>query len=125
MLLILASFPPILTAASSNDMVNVTDTVDELLCEELPTWSSFLGVVMGIFGSIGINVGQNMQASGLAALPEEQMTTPHKSTLWIYGMGIFVSFSMLNFAALALAPASVLTCVQPHARGHAPCGADI
>ena len=50
-----------------------------------------------------------MQATGLKRLPEDQRGKPHRSRLWCIGMGIFVSFSMLNFAALALAPASVLT----------------
>ncbi len=64
---------------------------------------------MGVFGSIGINVGQNMQAGGIAKLPDEDKMKPHKSRMWIQGMIVFVSFSMLNFAALALAPASILT----------------
>lgn len=64
---------------------------------------------MGVAGSIGINVGQNLQASGLRMLPLELRTKPHKSRKWILGMAIFVAFSMLNFVALAFAPASVLT----------------
>ena len=34
---------------------------------------------------------------------------PFKSRLWIMGLLIFIGFSLINFAALALAPASVLT----------------
>ena len=34
---------------------------------------------------------------------------PHRSPKWQLGLAIFISFSMLNFAALALAPASILT----------------
>ena len=83
--------------------------VSGITCEELPAWGAGIGVMMGVFGSIGINVGQNMQAQGLSALPDELKTSPHKSKMWLWGMGIFVSFSMLNFAALALAPASILT----------------
>ena len=61
-----------------------------------------MGVLMGIAGSIGINVGQNMQATALDQLPEELKSKPHKSKLWIWGMVIFVGFSLINFAALAL-----------------------
>lgn len=78
-------------------------------CEPLPTWGYPLGIMMGVAGSIGINVGQNVQASGLQALPVEQHNKPHLSRLWQIGLVIFVLFSLINFAALALAPASVLT----------------
>lgn len=64
---------------------------------------------MGVFGSIGINIGQNLQASGIEELPEELRMQPHKSRKWVTGLSIFIGFSMINFAALALAPASILT----------------
>ena len=80
-----------------------------LVCTELPSWGAPLGIVFGVFGSIGINVGQNMQADGIQGLPEEfRETAPFKSVAWCWGMGFFVGFSMLNFAALGFAPASVL-----------------
>ena len=78
-------------------------------CEEMPAGAFPIGVCMGVFGSIGINIGQNLQASGLQALPEEKRHKPHLSKLWRLGLLIFVSFSMLNFGAFALAPAMVLT----------------
>ena len=78
-------------------------------CEELPSWGYPLGIVMGIFGSIGINIGQNLQASGLQALPEKDRVKPMQSVVWRIGLGIFILFSLVNFAALALAPASILT----------------
>ena len=64
---------------------------------------------MGVAGSVGINIGQNLQASGLQALPEAQRNQPHRSKLWRFGLTMFILFSLANFAALALAPASVLT----------------
>ena len=68
-----------------------------------------IGVSMGVCGSIGINIGQNLQAAGIQSLDMEDRTKPHKSRTWIIGTTIFVVFSLINFAALALAPASVLT----------------
>ena len=67
-----------------------------------------IGVGMGVIGSIGINVGQNLQAAGIQSLDMELRTQPHKSKTWIIGTVVFVMFSLINFAALALAPASVL-----------------
>ncbi len=50
-----------------------------------------------------------MQADGIANLPPEYREKQQwRSKLWKLGMGVFVSFSMLNFAALAFAGASVL-----------------
>lgn len=90
-------------------MVNATNATDGYTCNALPEWGGAVGVVMGVFGSIGINVGQNLQAAGIQKLPEESRHKPQKSRQWRLGLGIFITFSMLNFAALALAPASVLT----------------
>lgn len=78
-------------------------------CKQIEAWGIYLGVGMGVFGSIGINIGQNLQAAGLKKLPLEQRAKPCGSRQWIIGMIVFVSFSMLNFAALAFAPASILT----------------
>ena len=80
-----------------------------LKCQALPAWGFGVGVLMGVAGSIGINVGQNMQATALDELPDELKSKPHKSKLWMWGMLIFIIFSLINFAALALAPASILT----------------
>ena len=81
----------------------------EIFCAPLPAWGTPVGVIMGVFGSVGINLGQNLQASGIHELPEELRMKPHKSKKWVVGLSIFIAFSMLNFAALALAPASILT----------------
>ena len=64
---------------------------------------------MGVIGSIGINIGQNLQASGMQALPEEDRARPSRSRLWRTGTTIFATFALINFSALAIAPASVLT----------------
>ena len=82
---------------------------DAPACEALPEWGFVIGVIMGVFGSIGINIGQNVQASALQALPELERLRPCQSKKWIAGLVVFIAFSMLNFAALALAPASILT----------------
>ena len=76
---------------------------------EMPESGFAIGVAMGVAGSIGINIGQNLQASGLQALPELERVKPCKSRTWIIGMTIFIAFSLINFAALSLAPASILT----------------
>ena len=89
-------------------LANVTDA-NATACNELPSGSVSIGVLMGVGGSMGINVGQNLQATGLQSLPEELTLKPHKSAVWIFGLLIFIAFSLLNFAALALAPASILT----------------
>jgi hypothetical protein len=84
-------------------------SLTEVQCVELPDWGFVAGIVMGVFGSVGINIGQNIQANGLAALPPELLDKPHKSKTWLKGLALFIGFSMLNFAAFALAPASILT----------------
>ena len=55
---------------------NATDSSDpELSCQTLPAWGAPLGVTMGVFSSIGINVGQNMQADGIQELPAQWRDT--------------------------------------------------
>ena len=82
------------------------------VCDEAPEWGYYVGIIMSVFGSIGINIGQNLQAAAIAKLPEEERSMPHRSKLWRVGMGLFVGFSVINFAALALAPSSVLTPIE-------------
>jgi hypothetical protein len=88
------------------DVANATARFD---CNALPPWGSSVGILMGVVGSIGINTGQNIQAAGMRTLSEKDRLTPYKSKRWRVGLFVFVSFSIINFAALALAPASVLT----------------
>ena len=91
-------------------------------CQALPSWGLLVGVAMGVAGSIGINIGQNLQAAGIMKLEEQKAMAiakgvekaaadfkPHKSRQWMVGLIIFIAFSLINFAAFALAPASVLT----------------
>lgn len=68
----------------------------------LPQWYS---------GSVGINTGQNLQAMGLAQMKEgdrQMCSRLLRSRLWAIGCVLFISCSMINFAALTLAPASIL-----------------
>jgi len=69
------------------------------------------GILIHILGSVGINTGQNLQALGLVRMAEEernQCGSLCKSRLWVIGCTMFISCSMLNFAALTLASASIL-----------------
>lgn len=77
-------------------------------CKPLPSWGWPVGVGLGSVASVGINIGQNMQADGIRLLPEADQMKPWKSTVWIIGETVFITCSMVNFGALALAPASVL-----------------
>ena len=88
---------------------NLTAAVE---CQVLPGWAIPVGIVMGVFGSIGINIGQNLQADGIAALPEEKRGSPAGSPKWRMGMAVFIAFSLVNFAASALAPLSVLMPIE-------------
>ena len=69
---------------------NATDLAAEFACKEPPPWGFALGVAMGTVASVGINIGQNMQADGIRKLPEEQRDKEQwRSPLWRYGMGVF------------------------------------
>ena len=93
-----------LTTATANWTADTSRT-----CIKFPPALFPIGVVMGVFGSIGINVGQNLQADGIQQLPGEQRESEQwRSPKWRLGMALFISFSILNFVALAFAPASVL-----------------
>ena len=89
--------------------VNATSAAQ---CQELPSWGAGVGIAMSVVGSVGINIGQNLQAAGIAHLPKESRGSPFVSKEWRIGMLVFVLFSILNFAALALAPSSVLTPIE-------------
>jgi uncharacterized membrane protein len=66
-----------------------------------------LGIVIHVVGSVGINIGQNIQAMALDALGDQQHK-PWKSKLWVIGMVTFGVSSIVTFGALALASASIL-----------------
>lgn len=70
-----------------------------------------VGIIIHIVGSVGINTGQNLQSlalqkHGLGIQPS--CAQLRQNRLWIFGTAMFVSFSILNFVALTLAPASIL-----------------
>ena len=65
-----------------------------------------MGIIIHVVGSIGINIGQNLQAMGFGQVVD--LTKPWKSKLWVIGMAIFIGSSIFTFGALALAPASLL-----------------
>eukprot|EP00900_Chrysochromulina_parva_P022243 jgi/Chrpa1/4652/Chrysochromulina_OHIO_Genome00018068-RA len=92
---------------------NSTDAVHLERCgNALPTWGVPFGVILSTVASIGINIGQNMQAQGINRLTEEQKSAPQQSRLWVIGMLVFIFSSLFNFVALAFAPASILTPIE-------------
>ena len=70
-------------------------------------WCAPLGITIHVVGSVGINLGQNMQALGLEQLGA-MMHRPCRSKIWIVGMATFIIASLVTFGALSLASASVL-----------------
>ena len=60
---------------------------------------------MGVLGSIGINIGQNMISLGVSENPRQK---PWRSKKWKIGFSIFLCFGVVNFSALAFAPATIL-----------------
>ena len=71
----------------------------------------FIGIAIHIVGSIGINTGQNVQSMALQkhGLGEQPACAQlRKNKMWLIGTTLFVSFSIINFVALTLAPASIL-----------------
>jgi drug/metabolite transporter (DMT)-like permease len=67
-----------------------------------------VGLVMHVVGSIGINVGQNLQSLGVHNLGKEGRDTPCRSTMFVVGLVLFLFAGVVTFAALAFAPASIL-----------------
>ena len=64
---------------------------------------TILGVVIHVFGSVGINIGQNLQAMAIADHPQGK-----DSKTWKVGMALFAVASVITFSALALASATIL-----------------
>jgi len=62
-----------------------------------------LGVFLGATASVGINIGNNIQALGL-----KRKDAGQKDHLFHIGTAIFVTASIINFAAFAFAPAAIL-----------------
>ncbi len=90
------------------------------------------GIALGLFGSICINLGNNLQSLGMTQLeiadndaaaardavsPEENFDERAEidaceSKIWIAGTVIFVTGSLLTFAAFAFAPQSILASIE-------------
>jgi len=74
-------------------------------------WCVPLGIIVHVVGSVGINIGQNLQALGLERLAPEmaqKKCSACHSTLWVVGMVTFAISSVVTFGALALASATIL-----------------
>ena len=97
-----------------------------------------IGIILGCAGSIAINTGNNLQSLGMAQLEvkyhklaaEEEEKNKQESNdgaaadeedgeidtcdspVWIIGTVIFVTGSLLNFAAFAFAPQSILASLE-------------
>ena len=67
------------------------------------TACTLAAVIIHVVGSVGINIGQNLQALALA-----NGGIKGKSKMWNIGMALFAVSSVVTFSALALAPASIL-----------------
>ena len=74
--------------------------------DEVPGWSVPVGIVMGLSASVGINVGNNIQAMALAQMQEKEVEK--KPRIFWVGTAIFAIASILNFVAFGFAPAAVL-----------------
>ena len=64
---------------------------------------AWLGILFGLFGSIGVNLGQNIQNA--------EWDSP--GTVWyrrwsVWGASLFITAAIVNFVAFAFAPASIL-----------------
>ena len=70
-----------------------------------------IGIGMGVIGSILINIGQNFQAAGLQSSPRAK-DNPCSSRVWVMGLTIFITGSLLNFGAFTFASASVLVPIE-------------
>jgi len=63
----------------------------------------WIGILLGIAGSIGVNVGQNIQNAGW------DKSGARGCTWRLTGLAIFVGFAIVNFVAFGFAPASILS----------------
>jgi len=65
-----------------------------------------VGIIMGLTASVGINLGNNIQAVALGRMTKEGLEK--KPKLWWMGTLMFAFASIINFAAFPFAPAAVL-----------------
>lgn len=75
-----------------------------------PPSARSLGIVLGVLASIGINIGNNLQAVALQAqkAAAAQQGERRQPLLWHLGTAIFLAAALLNFSAFMFAPASIL-----------------
>merc|ERR1719473_1512663 len=66
---------------------------------------------MGLLGSVMINIGQNLQAMAMQSSPAVK-AKPCTSRTWVVGLTIFITGSLLNFAAFTFASASILVPIE-------------
>lgn len=81
----------------------------------------YLGIIVGVAGSVAINMGNNLQSLGMQQLEEESWRNgeegpvsrpPSDSKTWVIGTVVFVSGSLLNFGSYSLAPQSLLASLE-------------
>ena len=74
--------------------LNATDAASGPKCAPLPTWGAPFGIFLGSIASVGINIGQNMQADGIRSLPEAEQHMPWKgmAALCIVGRTLLLAF---------------------------------
>ena len=79
----------------------VTDNCAANKDEEPSDWSYAVGILLGASASVGINVGNNVMALGLA---EQAASGSEKRThkFWV-GTSVFATASILNFVAFGFA----------------------
>jgi len=70
------------------------------------SWTVIVGIVLGLTASIGINLGNNLQALGLSI--QAQSGEEKKPRVWWIGAVTFGVASLINFGAFGFAPAAVL-----------------
>ena len=73
--------------------------------------SVVIGIAIALAASVGINLGQNLQALGLQSSPAAAKN-PCSSKIWVVGLVIFITGSLLNFAAFSFAAASVVVPIE-------------
>ena len=82
-----------------------------------------VGIFIGLVSSIGINMGQNLQAIGMRAPGAQE--NPLWSRTWVIGLTVFVVGSIGNMVAMAFASASILVPLEssqvPLLPTHLPC----
>lgn len=85
----------------------------------------WIGVMLGLLGSIGINTGNNLQSFGMHRLEmktkrnkkdhemdEDEKINSCKSPMWVFGTVLFIATSAMNFAAFGFAAQSMLASLE-------------